>query len=149
MVTFTCVVAGAEVRWSLSRLSTCGPADEILATNKARNSPVIGRNGGNMVEALRYTYSTTRATRSDRARYVRTGIRKRKNPKEQRFTKNGRSATRPRWLSGFPPAVSIAAAWLRYCDRCGPPSLRSVWRPWVVCVIDACLQQLWFSGVRV
>src|SRR3977135_1217259 len=81
MVTFTLVVAGAEVLWSISRFSTCGPADEILPTNKARNNPVTGRNRGNMAEALRSPYSTTRATRSDTPRYVRTGIRKRKNPK--------------------------------------------------------------------
>src|SRR5260370_28582528 len=102
MVTFTLVVAGADVRWSISRFSPCGHADEILATNTARNSPVTGRNWGNMVEVLRSTYSTIRATPSDTARYVRTEIRKLKNPKEPGFTKNDRSASRPRRLSCLP-----------------------------------------------
>src|SRR6266853_3251169 len=71
MVTFTGVVAGAEERWSLSRLSTCGPADEILATNKARNSPVTGRNRGNMVEALRSpTLLLVRLARTERRTFV-------------------------------------------------------------------------------
>src|ERR1700694_5368746 len=79
-----------------------------------------------MVEALRSPYSTTRATRSDTPRYVRTGIRKRKNPKETGYTKNARSDERNR--GGVHHGnVSVALHVERILESSSrPPSSRAV-----------------------
>src|SRR3977135_1173288 len=50
MGTFTLVIAGAEAFGPIAGFSSCGRADELVTTQKARNSPVTGRNRENIGE---------------------------------------------------------------------------------------------------
>ncbi len=78
----------ALVNQQILDLRACG---RNIDDEQGKEQPVTGRNRANMVGALRSPHSTTRATGSDTPRYVRTGIRKRKNLKEPGCTKNARS----------------------------------------------------------
>jgi hypothetical protein len=74
------VVAGAEAFEPIDGFSSCGPADEFLTTNKARNSSVTGRNRENMEKPpfrLLYCFCDSADTRN----YIRPEMQKRRNPK--------------------------------------------------------------------
>src|SRR5216683_7847655 len=99
----------ALVNQQILDLRACGRnIDDEQGKEQPCDRTKPGKHGGGPPFPLLY-YSCDSLGPSD--------VRSYRNPEAQEskgagIPERGRSATRPRWLSGIPPAVSIAAAWL-------------------------------------